>query len=219
MTILLVEDDVMLAAAISDGLRSRFHVEASNSIADAELALSTRNYELAIFDVTLPDGSGLDLLKSLRRRGAQMPVIMLTARTALGDRLAGLNSGADDYLGKPFDLDELIARCDALLRRASGRAAPTITHGGLNYDRVAQTVTLNDMPVALSARELALFDILITNVGRILGKQQIEERLYRWDEMIESNTVEVHISHLRRKIGRDYIQTVRGLGYVIPKQP
>jgi DNA-binding response OmpR family regulator len=148
-----------------------------------------------------------------------MPILMLTARTALGDRLAGLNSGADDYLGKPFDLDELVARCDALLRRASGRAAPTITHGALHYDPAAQTVTLNDVPVTLSARELALFDILITNIGRILGKQQIEERLYRWDEMIESNTVEVHVSHLRRKIGRDLIQTVRGLGYVMPKLP
>jgi DNA-binding response OmpR family regulator len=219
MTILLVEDDVMLAAAIADGLRPRFQISVAHTIADAELAIATDAFELAILDVTLPDGSGLDLLKSLRRGGAELPVIMLTARTALGDRLAGLNGGADDYLGKPFDLDELIARCDALLRRSRGRAAPTITHGGLHYDASAQTVTLDDVPVPLSARELALFDILITNIGRILGKHQIEERLYSWNEMVESNTVEVHVSHLRRKIGRDMIQTVRGLGYVMPKLP
>lgn len=219
MTILLVEDDMMLAAAIADGLRSRFRIEVAHCIADAELALATDDFELAILDVSLPDGSGLDLLKSLRCGGSEFPVIMLTARTALVDRLAGLNGGADDYLGKPFDLDELIARCDALLRRARGRAAPVITHGGLHYDAAARTVMLDDVPVPLSARELALFDILITNIGRILGKQQIEERLYGWDEMVESNTVEVHVSHLRRKIGRDMIQTVRGLGYVMPKLP
>lgn len=219
MTILLVEDDEMLAVAIVDGLRPRFQVEVARTLADAELAIATGNYDLTILDVTLPDGSGFDLLKTLRRAGDLMPIIMLTARTGLADRLAGLNSGADDYLAKPFDLEELIARCDALLRRVRGRAAPIITHRGLCYDASAQAVTLNGVPVALSARELALFDILISNIGRILGKQQIEERLYRWDETIESNTVEVHVSHLRRKIGRDLIQTVRGLGYVMPKAP
>lgn len=219
MTILLVEDDDMLAAAIADGLRARFQVAIASNIADAEHAIATDAFELAILDVTLPDGSGLDLLASMRRQGSELPVIMLTARTALADRLSGLNGGADDYLGKPFDLDELIARCDALLRRARGRAAPIISHGGLVYDASAQTVTLDDVRVPLSARELALFDILINNIGRILGKQQIEERLYGWDEMVESNAVEVHVSHLRRKIGREMIQTVRGLGYMIPKRP
>lgn len=219
MAILLVEDDAMLALAIVDGLRPRFQVEVARTLADAELAIATTTYDLAIFDVSLPDGSGLDLLKTLRRNGELMPVIMLTARSGIADRLAGLNGGADDYLSKPFDLNELIARCDAMLRRMHGRAAPTITHRGLCYDPAARTVTRDGAPLPLSARELALFDILITNIGRILGKQQIEERLYGWDDSIESNTVEVHVSHLRRKIGREMIETVRGLGYVMPKAP
>ena len=219
VTILLVEDDAMLSGAIVDGLRPRFRVEVARTLADAELAVATGTYDLAILDVSLPDGSGLDLLKRLRADGSLMPVIMLTARTGLADRLAGLNGGADDYLGKPFDLDELVARCDAMLRRANRRAAPTITHRDLCYDPAARTVTKDGALLALSARELALFDILIANIGRILGKQQIEERLYGWDESVESNTVEVHVSHLRRKIGRDMIQTVRGLGYVMPKAP
>ena len=208
----------MLAAAVVDGLRPRFKVEVARNIADATLALTAGNYELAMLDVSLPDGSGFDLLKTLRRTGATIPIIMLTARADVADRLTGLNGGADDYLTKPFDLDELIARCDALLRRLNGRAAPCINHAGLCYDPAAQTVTRDDVPLALSARELALFDILITNIGRIIGKRQIEEQLYGWDEMIESNAVEVHVSHLRRKIGRETIQTVRGLGYIIPKK-
>lgn len=219
MTILLIEDDAMLAAAIVDGLQARFPVEVARTIADAELAIATGQHDLAVLDLTLPDGSGFDLLARLRRAGNPLPVIILTARDGLTDRLAGLNGGADDYLAKPFDLDELIARCDALLRRLRGRSASVIEHRGLRYEPAAQAVTLDGEPVALSAREMAVFDILVTNIGRVINKQQIEERLYRWDESVESNTVEVHVSHLRRKIGRDLIQTIRGLGYVMPKAP
>lgn len=214
---MLIEDDAMLAAAVVDGLRARFPVEVARTIADAQLAIATGQHDLAILDLTLPDGSGFDLLAQLRRAGNPLPVIILTARDALSDRLAGLNGGADDYLAKPFDLDELIARCDALLRRLRGRSTSVIEHRGLCYEPAAQTVRLDGQPVALSAREMAVFDTLINNIGRVINKQQIEERLYRWDESVESNTVEVHVSHLRRKIGRDLIQTIRGLGYVMPK--
>jgi DNA-binding response OmpR family regulator len=217
VTILLIEDDAMLAAAIADGLRSRFQVETVATLADADLAIATTDFDLLILDLNLPDGSGLDLLARLRAAGNFVPILILTARDRVADRIAGLNGGADDYLAKPFDLDELTARCEALRRRAQGRAAPVIRHGGLVYEPAAQTVTRDGTIVLLSPRELAIFDILATNIGRVINKQQIEERLYRWDEMIESNAVEVHISHLRRKLGRDLIQTIRGLGYVMPK--
>lgn len=217
MTILLIEDDAMLAAAIVDGLQSRFPVETVETLADADLAIATTDFDLLILDLNLPDGSGLDLLARLRAAGNFVPILILTARDRVADRIAGLNGGADDYLAKPFDLDELTARCEALRRRAQGRAAPIIRHAGLAYEPAAQTVTRDGAVIALSARELAIFDILVTNLGRVINKQQIEERLYRWDEMIESNAVEVHVSHLRRKLGRDLIQTIRGLGYVMPK--
>jgi DNA-binding response OmpR family regulator len=219
MTVLLVEDDPMMAAAIVDGLEARFRVDWRNSIADATLALATGSYDLALFDVGLPDGSGLDLLARLRAAHNPLPVIMLTARSAHQDRIAGLNTGADDYLAKPFDLGELIARCDAILRRRQGRAGPIIAYHDLVYEPAAQTVSRDGVSVALSAREITVFDVLVTNIGRVISKQQIEERLYGWDEGAESNTVEVHISRLRRKIGREMIETVRGLGYVMPKVP
>ena len=217
MSILLVEDDPMLAAAIVDGLADRMAVTDVGSLADAALALATDEPDLIILDLGLPDGSGLDLLGRLRRAGSTVPVLILTARDRVKDRIAGLNAGADDYLPKPFDLDELIARCEALRRRSQGRASPVIEHAGLVYEPGAQTVTRDGVAIPLSARELAIFDMLVTNIGRVISKQQIEERLYRWDSMIESNTVEVHVSHLRRKLGRDLIQTIRGLGYVMPR--
>jgi DNA-binding response OmpR family regulator len=219
MTVLLIEDDRMLGGAIADGLRPRFQVEWVRTVADAEAALATDGFDLAVLDLGLPDGSGLDLLKRERRRGGQLPILILTARDAIQDRLAGLNSGADDYLTKPFDLDELIARCEAILRRAQGRASPVIEQGDLVYEPAARTASLAGEALHLSARELAVLDILLANRGRVVSKNQIEERLYSADEAAESNTVEVHVSHLRRKIGRDRIRTVRGLGYMMPKQP
>ncbi len=219
MTILLVEDDAMLGAAIVEGLRPRYQADWTRTVADSEAALSTGSYQLMILDLNLPDGSGFDLLATLRRSGNPLPVLVLSARDALTDRLAGLNGGADDYIVKPFDLDELLARCEAILRRMQGRSAPVIVHGNLTYEPATGRVAIDDRTIILSARELAIFDALMTNIGRVVGKSQLEERLYRWDETIESNTVEVHVSHLRRKIGRSRIQTIRGLGYVIAKIP
>lgn len=219
MTILLIEDDDMLGSAIVDGLRPRFPVDWCRTMADGEAAIDANSYELAILDLGLPDGSGFDLLRGIRARRNPLPVLILTARDALADRVAGLNGGADDYVTKPFDLDELMARCDAIIRRSQGRASPVITYGELAYEPAARRLTRNGEPVALSAREMAVLDILMTNIDRVISKNQIEERLYSWDNLIESNTVEVHLSHLRRKIGRDVIRTIRGLGYVIPKNP
>ncbi|SDD27432.1 two component transcriptional regulator, winged helix family [Sphingomonas sp. YR710] len=219
MTILLIEDDDMLGSAIVDGLRPRFPVDWCRTMTDGEAAIDANSYELAILDLGLPDGSGLDLLRGIRARRNPLPVLILTARDALADRVAGLNGGADDYVTKPFDLDELMARCDAIIRRSQGRASPVITYGELAYEPAARRLTRNGDPVALSAREMAVLDILMTNIDRVISKSQIEERLYSWDNLIESNTVEVHLSHLRRKIGRDVIRTIRGLGYVIPKNP
>lgn len=216
MTILLIEDDDMLGTAIVDGLAPRFIVERAASIDHGEAALATGDYDMLILDIALPDGSGLDLLARLRRAASTLPVLILSARATLDDRLLGLNGGADDYLVKPFDLAELTARCDAVIRRRQGRAAPVISHGDLSYTPAARQVTLAGVPVALSARELAVLDVLLSNIGHVISKGQIEERLYRWDEAIESNTIEVHVSHLRRKLGAERIKTIRGLGYIVP---
>jgi DNA-binding response OmpR family regulator len=217
--ILLVEDDAMLATAIVDGLGPRYGIQWVATLADAELAMMTEHPELVILDLSLPDGSGLDLLKRWRTAGRDEPVLILTARDRVADRIAGLNAGADDYVTKPFDLDELTARCEALRRRAHGRASPVIHHAGLCYEPSAQVVMRDGETVPLSARELAIFDALVTNIGRVISRQQIEERLYGWDEMVESNAIEVHVSHLRRKLGKDLIKTIRGLGYVMPEAP
>lgn len=217
MTILLIEDDPILGAAIVDGVAPHFRADWQKTIADGEAAIAANPYDLLILDLMLPDGSGLDLLGRLRARSNPLPVLVLSARDAVVDRLAGLNRGADDYLPKPFDLDELVARCNAILRRAQGRASPAIVHRGLVFDPTARTVTLNGEPVMLSAREYAVLDVLITNIGRVISKAQIEERIYSCEEQAESNTVEVYISRLRRKIGADMIETVRGLGYVMPR--
>lgn len=218
MTALLVEDDQMLGAAIVDALKPHFRVDWLRTVADADAALRAGGHDFVILDLGLPDGSGLDLLKHERARGNQIPVLILTARSLLEDRLAGLNSGADDYLVKPFDLSELIARCEAIMRRLRGSASPVIRHGNLSYEPATRTVLQDGKPLYLSARELAVFDILIGNRGRLVSKGQIEEHLYSWESEVESNTVEVYVSRLRRKIGHDQIVTVRGLGYTMPKE-
>ncbi|MDE2619983.1 MAG: winged helix-turn-helix domain-containing protein [Sphingomonadales bacterium] len=209
----------MLGSAIVDGLSRHFAVDWVRTLADAEAALRAGTIEFMILDLGLPDGSGLDLLRAERRRGNPVPVIILTARGQLEDRLAGLNSGADDYLVKPFDLDELIARGEAMRRRLRGSGSPVIACGDLVYEPATRTVTLGGEPVQLSARELAVFDVLMGAQGRVIGKDQIEARLYDIGSEVESNTVEVYVSRLRRKIGRDRIVTVRGLGYTVPRVP
>ena len=218
MRVLLVEDDSMLGKATAEGLRTAYAVDWCESAEDASAALRTTPYDLIILDINLPGQSGLDLLKDLRGANDQRPVLFLTARDSISHRIEGLNVGADDYLVKPFDLDELIARAGALIRRSQGRASPEINCGKINYNPSAKQAKKNGKIVKLSGRELAVLEILMTQLGKVISKAQIEERIYDWDSGdIESNTIEVHISALRRKLGKDLIKTIRGVGYMIEK--
>lgn len=213
--LLLVEDDPMLGRTIVEGLSPHFRVEWVRSLGDARLALEASPYDVLLLDLSLPDGSGLDLLRELRGAGNTIAIIILTSAAAPAQRVEGLRLGADDYVGKPFDLDELIARCEAAARRALGQPAPVLTLGDLVYDRGGHALTRDGVPVPLSSTDLRLFDLLVARAGRIVSKSQIEERLYAWSGEVESNTVEVYISRLRRKVGHDRIRTVRGLGYML----
>jgi len=214
MRLLLVEDDPMIGDAIRVGLkREGFTVDWVRSAEAGGEALRTEPYELALLDLGLPGGDGLTLLKAIRGKGMSLPVLIITARDAVADRVAGLDAGGDDYLVKPFDLDELAARIRALLRRKSGRPAPQLEHLGVVLDPAAHRVTSEGVEVALSPREFALLQLLLERPGAILSRAQIEERLYGWGEEIESNAVEVHIHGLRRKLGAQLILTVRGVGY------
>ena len=218
MRILLVEDDTMLGKATAEGLKTAFAVDWCQNAEDAQAALQTVSYDLLILDIGLPEKSGMDLLRELRADNDDRPVLFLPARDAVQYRIEGLNAGADDYLIKPFDLDELIARASALMRRSKGRANPEIKHGNIIFDPVAKQVTKDDKSVSLSGRELAILELLMDNLGRVLSKSQIEEHIYDWDSgEFESNTIEVHISALRRKLGKDLIKTMRGVGYMIPR--
>lgn len=210
MRLLIVEDDPVLSDGIAVGLGlSGFTADAVGTLADARAALEVGGFAGVVLDIMLPDGSGLDLLAELRAAGSKMPVLLLTAR----DRVQGLDAGADDYLGKPFDLDELAARLRAMLRRQEGRAAAVIEWNGLRLDPATQTGRVAGRELRFSRREFAVLHALAEHPGRILSKTQLEERLYGWQEDVESNTVEVHIHHLRAKLGRDFIDTVRGAGY------
>ena len=214
MRLLLVEDDPMIGDAIRAGLkREGFTLDWVRSAEAGTEALGTEPYELALLDLGLPGGDGLTLLKSLRGKGSSLPVLIITARDAVADRVAGLDAGADDYLVKPFDLDELAARIRALLRRKSGRPVPQLEHLGLVLDPAAHRVTRDGVEVALSPREFAVLQLLLERPGAILSRAQLEERLYGWGEEVESNAVEVHIHGLRRKLGAQFILTVRGVGY------
>ena len=218
MRVLLVEDDPLLGDGVRAGLKqSGFAVDWVTDGQMAQHALGSEEYSLMVLDIGLPKISGLDLLKWLRQRGSNLPVLMLTARDTVADRVGGLDSGADDYLVKPFDLDELVARLRALARRAAGKAAPTLQHGGILVDQAAHTATLDGTPIELSAREFALLVELMQNSGRVLSREQLERRLYGWGEEVESNSVEVHIHHLRKKLGAELIRTVRGVGYTMDK--
>jgi DNA-binding response OmpR family regulator len=214
MRILVVEDDPVL----SDGLRvglSLFGATLDNvsSCEDGRAALALTEFDALVLDLGLPDGCGLDLLRELRARGDRTPVLLLTALDEVADRIKGLDAGADDYLGKPFDLDELGARVRAISRRQSGRASPLLSCGGIVLDPAQISVTKNGEPVSLSRREFGILAALIDRPGTIRSKDKLEEQLYGWQEEIESNTVEVHIHNLRAKLGRHVIETVRGLGY------
>jgi two-component system response regulator QseB len=214
MRILVVEDDGLVAAGIVNGLRAYGFTADSVGTADSAMtALGTAHFDLAILDLGLPDEDGLSLLQRLRQRGVHLPVLVLTARDAVPDRVAGLRAGADDYLLKPFDLSELVARMQALLRRAAGRSVDAIEHGPLRIDPANGEVWLRGEPVPLSRREMTLLSALVHARGRVLSASQLRDSLYGFDDEIESNALSVHIHHLRRKLGRDTVQTVRGLGY------
>ena len=218
MRLLLVEDDRLLGQATLSGLRTAYAADWVQSAEDAVEALSTTPYDLLVLDINLPGMSGLEWLAQLRKKNNNIPCLFLTARDATRHRVEGLNAGADDYLVKPFDLDELLARCAALLRRAHGHATPVISHKNVTYDPIARAVTVDGKSVGLSGRELALFDYLINNIGHTISKQQIESHIYDWgNDDIGSNTIEVHISALRKKLGRDLIKTIRNIGYIIEK--
>jgi two-component system, OmpR family, response regulator len=220
MRLLLVEDDSMIGEAIRAGLRrDGFAVDWVQSTAAAARALDAEPFDLLLLDLGLPGSDGLAFLAALRGRGAPLPVLIITARDAIADRVAGLDAGADDYLVKPFDLDELAARIRALLRRKAGRGEPNLEHLGVVLEPATHRVTRDGQEVALSPREFALLALLLERPGAILSRAQLEERLYGWGEEVESNAVEVHIHGLRRKLGAQFILTVRGLGYRVRPAP
>ncbi|MCC6194734.1 MAG: response regulator [Burkholderiales bacterium] len=220
MRILLVEDDPMIGKTLSAALaQDGYTVDWIKDGTAARVAIDTADgaYSLVLLDLGLPRKSGLDLLKDIRRAGNKVRVLIVTARDAVADRVAGLDAGADDYLVKPFSLDELGARMRALLRRDIAREDNVIRHGDLALDAGSRSVTRAGTPVDISAREFALLAALLERPGTALSKAQIEERLYGWGEEVESNTVEVHVHNLRKKLGADAIRTIRGVGYVIGK--
>ena len=228
MRILIVEDDPGIAAGLQENLQQRgYAVDVCGNVAQAWSALCTEPFSAVLLDLGLPDQDGSELLKRLRGSpqavpGVQRlpdpatPVLILTARDQVHQRIAGLDSGADDYLAKPFDVAELEARLRALLRRSAGRASPTITHGDLVVDPATRTVHRAGALVEMSPREFSVLLVLLEARGRVLSRQQLEERLYSWQSSLDSNAIEVHIHHLRRKLGSERIQTMRGVGYFIP---
>lgn len=214
MRILVVEDDPVLADGLKVGLGLLgATLDVVSSCADGRAALATDAFDALVLDLMLPDGSGLDLLVRLRAAGDLTPVLLLTALDDVVDRVRGLDAGADDYLGKPFDLDELGARVRAISRRKAGRASPVLVRNGIVLDPARLAVTVNGQPVHLSRREFAVLVALMERPGIVHSKDELEAKLYGWQEEIESNTVEVHIHKLRAKLGRHAIETVRGLGY------
>lgn len=218
MRLLLIEDDAMIGRAMRQGLEDAgFVVDWVTDGRAAETALHDDVYELAILDLGLPAKDGMTLLRELRARRNDLPILVATARDAVGDRITGLNAGADDYVLKPFDLDELVARIRALLRRHHGSGRPVLECGALSLDPVRREVHLRGMPVDLSAREFSLIEALLQRPGAVISREQLEDAVYGWQQEVGSNAVEVHLHHLRRKLGQDTIRNVRGVGYkVVP---
>lgn len=216
MRLLLVEDDPMIGKSVQQGLKHDGHtVDWVRDGLSAELALANDVYDLLLLDLGLPRKSGLDVLRTLRGSGNRLPVLILTAHDAVPDRVVGLDAGADDYLVKPFDLDELSARVRALLRRHAGRAETVIEQGALSVNSATHEVLLRGVPVALSAREFALLHALLERPGVPLSRAMLEDRIYGWGEEVESNAVEVYIYALRRKLGAERIKNIRGVGYLV----
>ncbi len=219
MRILVVEDDPLLGDALRTGLKQRgFDADWVKDGVAAELALRTDAFAAVVLDIGLPRLDGLELLRRERARGSKLPVLLLTARDAVDDRVRGFDTGADDYVVKPVDLDELAARLRAHVRRSRGEPAPILEVGDLRVDPAARTVVYNGQAIELKAREFNLLQEFMLNAGRVLSREQLEGRLYAWGDEVESNTVEVHIHHLRRKLAPEVIRTVRGVGYVLPRE-
>ncbi|HEY8100179.1 MAG TPA: response regulator [Burkholderiaceae bacterium] len=217
MRILLIEDDQMIGESIEEGLRiQNYAVDWVRNGASAAVALSNDVYDLVLLDLGLPKKQGLDVLTDYRQQGGNAPVLILTARDTTAERITGLDTGADDYLVKPFDLHELFARIRAVLRRHAGRSQTMIVCNGLILNPASHDVSLHGQSLILSAREFALLHALIDPPGRVVSKTQLEEKLYGWNDEVESNTVEVYIHHLRKKLGTDFIKNVRGVGYMVP---
>ncbi len=219
MRLLLVEDDVMIGESLHEALTTEnYAVDWVRDGRSAELALDNGVYDLLLLDLGLPKKQGLQVLSEYRQRGGMLPVLIITARDATADRVSGLDAGADDYLVKPFDLDELFARVRALLRRHAGRAQPVIAYGGVTLNPASREVFLGGNLLSLSAREFALLQALLDPPGRVLSLAELEDKLYGWDQEIGSNAVEVYIHHLRKKLGTDFIRNVRGVGYKVASE-
>ena len=223
MRVLVVEDDTGIAEGLRTGLRAHGGVvDVAPTLSAAQAALSVEEFDIVLLDLGLPDGDGLDWLQRLRRSRAgarpdpQTPVLVMTARDQVASRIAGLDLGADDYLAKPFDIDELAARMRALCRRAVGRAQPLLRHGALEIDPATRTLRRDAATVTVSAREFDVLRVLVDASPRVLSRAQIEAALYAFDDAPQSNSVEVHVHHLRRKLGEEVIRTMRGVGYFVP---
>ena len=218
MRILLAEDDTLLGDGLRAGLRqSGFQVDWVRDGAAAERELRAQPYAAAVLDLGLPLMDGLDVLASIRRAGVTLPVLVLTARDTVPDRIRGLDRGADDYVVKPVDLDELAARLRALVRRAHGLPQDMLQALGVTLDVASRSASRDGQAVALSTREFDLLHALMLSAGRVLSREQLEQQLYAWGQEVESNAVEVHVHHLRKKLGAELIQTVRGVGYLLPR--
>jgi two-component system, OmpR family, response regulator QseB len=219
MRILLVEDDRMIAQGLQTALlQDGYAVDAMGDGNSAAAALRSSRFDLVLLDLGLPERDGLEVLRELRRRGDATPVIILTARDDIQDRIDGLDAGADDYIVKPFDLDEVGARMRSVLRRANGRGDPCLKAGGISLNPATHAVERDGVPVQLSAHEFAVLEALLQRPGAILSRAQLEDRLYGWDSQVESNAIEVYIHGLRRKLGSEAVRTLRGVGYFVPKE-
>lgn len=217
MRILLAEDDALLGDAIQAGLKQAgYAVDWMKDGVSAEQALTTEPYAAVVLDLGLPRLPGLDVLRHLRGRNIAIPVLILTAKDTVEDRIKGLDAGADDYLVKPFDMGELVARLRALVRRSSGKATPALQVGAVRLEPAEHRVFCEDKSIELSAKEFAVLHALMLNAGKVLSRAQLEEQLYAWGDEIESNAVEVYVHHLRKKLYPGLIETIRGVGYLIP---
>lgn len=219
MRVLLVEDDRMIAQGLQTALRQDgYAVDTMRDGRSAAEALRTSRFDLVLLDLGLPERDGIEVLRELRGRGDSTPVIIVTARDDVRNRIEGLDAGADDYIIKPFDLDEVSARMRSVLRRAAGRGDPCIRHRGISLDPTTHAVERDGVPVILSAHEFSVLEALLQRPGAVLSRAQLEDRLYGWSDPIESNAIEVYIHGLRRKLGSDTIRTLRGVGYFIPAE-